>query len=109
MCQWIIDAPVVSIDSIRAILALGAAQNKTAYTLDISNAFQTSIVFQASKRIYSSLHPFFAAYMQLRWPSHPSLPGIIAQANNYAIQKIMSLQGQKDAGYYWYTLIKVYL
>jgi hypothetical protein len=42
-------APVSSIDSIRMMITLGAAQRKTTYTLDISNAFQTSIVFQACK------------------------------------------------------------
>jgi hypothetical protein len=43
-------ALVSSIDSIRMMIALGAAQRNTAYTLDISNAFQRSIVFQACKR-----------------------------------------------------------
>jgi hypothetical protein len=58
--------PVSSIDSIRMMLALGAAQRKTDYTLDISNAFQTSIVFQSCKRTYNSLPPFFVDYISLR-------------------------------------------
>jgi hypothetical protein len=42
-------AHVASIDSIRTSIALGAAQKKTAHTLDVSHEFQTSIVFQGSK------------------------------------------------------------
>jgi hypothetical protein len=102
-------APVSSIDSIRMMIALGAAQRKTAYTLDISNAFQTSIVFQACTRTYNSLPPFFVDYNSLRWPDHPDLPGLTAQANAYAIQNFRSFQGQKDAGYYWHTLLMAYL
>jgi hypothetical protein len=37
------------------------------------------------------------------------LPGLIAQANAYAIQNFRSFQGQNDAGYYWYTLLMAYL
>jgi hypothetical protein len=91
------------------MIALGAAQRKTAYTLDISNAFQTCIIFQACKRTYNSLPPFFVDYISLWWPNHPDLPGLIAQANAYAIQNFRSFQGQKDAGYYWYTLLMAYL
>jgi hypothetical protein len=101
--------PVSSIDSIRMMIALGAAQRKTAYTLDISNAFQTSIVFQACKRTYNSLPPFFVDYISLQWTGHPDLPGLIAQANAYAIQNFRSFQGQKDAGYFWCTLLMDYL
>jgi hypothetical protein len=101
--------PVSSIDSIRMIIALSAAQRKTAYMLDISNAFQTSIVFQACNRTCNSLPPFFVDYISLRWPDRPDLPGLIAQANAYAIQNFRSFQGQKDAGYYWYTLLMAYL
>jgi hypothetical protein len=39
-------APVSSIDSIQMMIALGAAQRKTAYTLDISNAFQRPLYFK---------------------------------------------------------------
>jgi hypothetical protein len=41
-------APVASIDNIRMTIALGASQGKMVYTLEIYNAFKTSIVFQAS-------------------------------------------------------------
>jgi hypothetical protein len=102
-------APVYSIDSIRMMIALSAAQRKTAYTLDISNAFQTSIVFQTCKRTCNLLPPFFVDYISLRWPDRPDLTGLIAQANAYAIQNLRSFQGQKDAGYYWYTLLMAYL
>jgi hypothetical protein len=47
--------------------------------------------------------------MILLWPDHLTLPGIRAQANAYALQNFRSFQGQKDAGYYWYTLLKAYL
>jgi hypothetical protein len=40
-------------------------QRKTAYTLDIWNAFQTSILFQACKRTYNSLPLFFVDYISL--------------------------------------------
>jgi hypothetical protein len=102
-------APSSSIDSIRMMIALGAAQRKTDYTLDISNAFQTCIVFQACKRTYNSLPLFFEDYISLRWTDHPDLPGMIAQSNVYAIQNFRSFQGQKDAGYYWYTLLMAYI
>jgi hypothetical protein len=39
-------APISSIDSIRMMIALGAAQRKTAYTLDISNVFKRPLYFK---------------------------------------------------------------
>jgi hypothetical protein len=47
--------------------------------------------------------------MQLHSPYHPTLPGLIAQASDYAIQNFRSFQGQQDAGYYWYTILRSYL
>jgi hypothetical protein len=52
-------SPVGAIDSIRLLLALAASSRLTLHVLDISNAFQNSIIFDPDERVYISLPPFY--------------------------------------------------
>jgi hypothetical protein len=52
-------SPVGSIDSIRLIVALAASQGLQLFVLDISNAFQNSIIFDPLERVYITLPSFY--------------------------------------------------
>jgi hypothetical protein len=69
-------APVAMMDSIRVVLALGAAQGKQVFILDIKNAFHNTIKFDPMKCTYNAIPPFFAEYLRLQWNTHPDLPAI---------------------------------
>jgi hypothetical protein len=90
-------APIAMID-IRISLSLRSAQGKQAYMLDIRNDFQNTIELDPSKRTYTTLPAFFVEYLRLRWDIHPSLHDVEQDPSAYVIQKMCSLQGQKDAG-----------
>jgi hypothetical protein len=83
-----------------------AAQGKQVYVLNVLYAFRTTVQFDASKRTYNMLPPFFAEYIRLHWPYHPDLPAISDYPKLYAIHNFRSMQGQKDVGCQWYHLIK---
>jgi hypothetical protein len=57
--------PVAMIDIIRILLCMTAAQGKQVSVLDVCSAFQTTVQFDASKRTYNMLPPFFAEYIRL--------------------------------------------
>lgn len=58
-------SPVGSIDSIRLLLAFAASRKLKLNVLDISNAFQTSVVFDPDDRTYITLPPSY-----LEWFRH---------------------------------------
>ncbi len=95
-------APVGSIDSIRTIICYAAANSLTINVMDISNAFQSSIVFDPSERVYLSLPPKFLDWFTSKWPDFP-LPN--NNPTNFVIQCLKSIQGTKDAGLRWYRLL----
>jgi len=68
-------SPVASIDSIRLLLNLAAASGFLISILDISNAFQNSIIFDASERIYLSLPPLYLDWFHQQWPDY-NLPSL---------------------------------
>jgi hypothetical protein len=98
-------ATVASIDSIQILLCMAAAQGKQVFVLDVRNAFQNTIQFDASKRTYNMLPPFFSEYILLHWPDHPELEALTADPKQYAIQNFRLMQGEKDTGRKWYQLI----
>jgi hypothetical protein len=68
--------PVASIESIRVLLCLAAAQCKQIFVLDVRNAFQNTIQFDAQQLTYNMLPPFFSEYLRLHWPDHPNIEAI---------------------------------
>jgi hypothetical protein len=57
-------SPVGSIDSIRLVLAIAASKRLRLNVLDISNAFQTSIIFDPSERTYITLPQFYREWFR---------------------------------------------
>jgi hypothetical protein len=96
-------SPVGSIDSIRLLLSITASQRWTLNVLDISNAFQTSIIFDPNERTYLSLPPFYLEWFLATWPDY-KLPS--TNTKDLAIQCLCAIQGTKDAGNKWYTLFR---
>jgi hypothetical protein len=98
--------PVAMIDSIHIMLCMVAAQGKQVYVLDVCNAFQTTVQFDAFNRTYNMLPTLFAECIRLHCPDHPDLPAISADPKSFAIQNFRSTQGHKNTGRQWYHLLK---
>jgi len=99
-------SPVASIDSIQLLLNLAAASGLIISILDISNAFQNSIIFDASERVYLSLPPLYLDWFRQQWPDY-NLPSL--NVKDLVIQCLKSIQGTKDAGQRWYKLLAGFL
>jgi hypothetical protein len=95
-------SPVASIDSIRLLMNLAAASGLLISILDISNAFQNSIIFDASERVYLSLPPLYLDWFHMQWPDY-HLPSL--NIKDLVIQCLKCIQGTKDAGQQWYKLL----
>ena len=95
-------SPVAGIDSIRILLNLSAASGLTVRVLDISNAFQNAIIFDATERVHISLPPFYLEWFRAIWPDY-ILPS--DNAKDLVIPCLKSLQGMKNAGHRWYCLL----
>jgi hypothetical protein len=102
----ILFAPVASIESIRVLLCVAAAQGKHVFVLDLRNAFQRTIQFDAQKHTYKILPPFFSEYLRFHWPAHPDIEAITTNPHMYVIHNFRSMQGKTDAGRLWYHLLK---
>jgi hypothetical protein len=77
------------------ILNLAAASGLLISILDISNAFQNCIIFDASERVYLSLPPLYLDWFLQQWPDY-NLPSL--NIKDLVIQCLKSIQGTKDAG-----------
>jgi hypothetical protein len=66
-------AHVAMMDIIHVVLALGAAQGKQVFVLDIKNAFQNTMEFDPTKLTYNTMSPFFAEYLRLSWNTNLDL------------------------------------
>jgi len=95
-------SPVASIDSIRLLFNLAAASGLIISIIDTSNAFQNSIIFDASERVYLSLPPLYLNWFRQQWPDF-HLPSL--NVKELVIQCLKSIQGTKDAGQRWYKLL----
>jgi hypothetical protein len=99
-------SPVASIDSIRLLLAIAASKRYTIHVLDISNAFQNSVIFDPSECTYITLPPFYLTWFKSKWPDY-QLPSTTPSL--LALQCLKSIQGTKDAGLRWYRLLSGHL
>jgi len=95
-------SPVASIDSLRLLQNLAASENLLISILDISNAFQNSIVFDATERVYLSLPPLYLEWFRQQWPDY-NLPSL--NIKELVMQCLKCIQGTKDAGQCWYKLL----
>jgi hypothetical protein len=95
-------SPVGAIDSIRLLLAISAAHRLQLHVLDITNAFQSSIIFDPEERVYINLPPFYLDWFTSQWPDY-KLP--TTDTKNLVLQCLRSLQGTRDAGRRWYSLL----
>ena len=95
-------SPVASIDGIRMLLNLAASEQLLLSIMDISNAFQNSIIFDASERVYLSLPPLYLDWFRHQWPDY-NLPSL--NIKELVIQCLKCIQGTKDAGHRWYKLL----
>ncbi len=95
-------SPVASIESIRVLLNIAASSGLLVSILDISNAFQNSIIFDATERVYMSLPPFYLEWFLHQWSDFP-LPS--TNPKELVLQCLKSIQGTRDAGRRWYILL----
>jgi hypothetical protein len=95
-------SPVASIDSLRILLNLAASEGLLISILDISNAFQNSIIFDATERVFISLPPLYLDWFRQQWPDY-KLPSF--SAKELVLQCLKCIQGTRDAGQRWYKLL----
>ena len=95
-------SPVASIDSLRLLLNLAASEGLLISIMDISNAFQNSIIFDATERVYLSLPPLYLDWFRQQWPDY-DLPSL--NMKDLVIQCLKCIQGTRDAGQRWYKLL----
>jgi hypothetical protein len=84
------------------LLNLAASEKLLISILDISNAFQNSIIFDASERVYISLPPLYLDWFRQQWPDY-DLPSL--KIKELVLQCIKCIQGTRDAGQRWYELL----
>jgi len=99
-------SPVGSIDSICLLLAIAAPRKLKLNVLDISNVFQTSVVFDPDGGTYITLTPFYLEWFHHNWPDYP-LTSLLSK--DLVIHCLCIIQGRKDAGNRFYTLLKAKL
>jgi hypothetical protein len=99
-------SPVGSIDSIRILLSIAAYSGLLISIMDISNAVQNSIIFDATERVFISLPPLYLDWFRHQWPDY-TLPSL--NVKDLVIQCLKSIQGTKDAGQRWYKLLSGFL
>jgi hypothetical protein len=63
--------------------------------MDISNAFQNSIIFDATEWVYLSLPPLYLDWFRQQWPDY-QLPTL--NVKDLVIQCFKCIQGTRDAG-----------
>ena len=95
-------APVCDADSFRLVIAVAAEEGMVGYFLDISNAFQTNVIFDPNERFYIRIPPLYMDWFRHKWPEHPILK---YNQRDLCIQSLRGLQGTKHAGYEWYQLL----
>ena len=96
-------APVAVIWSLFIIAALASAEGLILFVLDISNAFQNTILPNPAERVCIILPYLFMDWYNIKCPKHPLAS--INQKGLY-IQAIKSIQETKPAEKYWYDLLK---
>lgn len=95
-------SPVASIESIRVLLNVAASNGLIVSILDISNAFQNSIIFDTTEKVYMSLPPLYLEWFKHQWPDY-SLPSL--NLKELVLQCLKTIQGTHDAGRHWYILL----
>ena len=97
-------APTSDADSFRLIIALASSKGYWLIFYDVSNAFQTNVIDDPSKRHYLRLPPLYQQWFKQRWPTHP-LHSTCHDWKQLVLQTLRNLQGTKDAGHEWYQLL----
>jgi hypothetical protein len=93
-------SPIGSINSAHLLLAL--LLHLKLHVLNISNAFQNSLIFHPNERVYLSLPPCYLDWFHCKWHDY-TLPS--PEPTNLAIQCLKSIQGTCDAGRHWYHFL----
>ena len=93
-------APVSDICSLRIIIAIASAEGLILFVLDISSAFQNTILPNPAEIVYISLPYIYSYWYKIKCPKHQ-----LASRNRkeLCIQAIKSIQGTKPAENYGMT------
>ena len=63
-------APTVDADSFRLTLNIAASEDMNIVFIDASNAFQTNVISDPSKRVYVTLPTMYLEWFRTRFPNH---------------------------------------
>ena len=96
--------PVAGIWTLCIIISIASAEGLIIFVLDISNAFQNTILPNPSEIVYLSLPYIYLDWYKIKRPKHPL--ALINQME-LCIQSIKLIQGTQPAGKFWYDLLKL--
>ena len=99
-------APVIDGESLLLMIAVATAKGMKFYFLDISNAFQSNVIHDPTKRHYLHIPTMYMQWFKLRFPNHPLNKSDMKDAR-LIMQTICGIQGTKDAGHEWYKLLSL--
>ena len=97
-------APTSDADPFRLIIALASFKGYWLIFYDVSNAFQTNVIDDPSKRNFLRLPPLYQQWFKQRWSTHP-LHSTCHDWKQLVLQTLRNLQGTKYAGHEWYQLL----
>ena len=64
-------APVAATRSFHIIIAIASVEGLVIFLLDISNAYQNTILTKTSEIVYLSLPYIYLDWYKRKWPKHP--------------------------------------
>ena len=94
--------PFGHIDSLRMIMHIAASKHLCCNMLDISNAFQNSIIFDPWEHVYLTLPPWYLEWFHCKWPDFKLA---LTDIKLLVLQCLKSIQCTKQAGNQWHWLL----
>ena len=90
-------SPTVSSPAIKIVIAFAAAYNLILAILDVVNCFQNTMI-PIEKCLYITLSPYYLEWFTETWPEVQLEPD---ENNQYVVQTLNGIQGQKEVGRSW--------
>ena len=90
------------------MINIATSKNIGFYFIDVSNVFHSNVIHDPAKRHYLYLSSLYMQWFCLHFPHHP-LSKSKDPHPKIVLQMIQGIQGTKDTGHEWYTLLALIL
>ena len=96
-------APTVDAYLFRLSLNIAVSDGMIMVFINTSNAFQTNVISDPKKRVYTTLPTIYLEWFRARFPNHPL--GKCKNSKEMIMQSLKKILGTKDVGFEWYQLL----